>query len=276
MRHRRRISVLVALLAIALTTRAFAQSDEKRKKQREKSLSEMRNSAETTKVYQLDDEKQTAAKLLPHPLFRYSDQPRGIFDATLWGWGTRGRPVAVSKLEAIRDQQRRSLWQYCLVSLSEGRIEAIWSGGERFLSKKPGLEFRRIPEGPAPSDKKIGRLFQLKKLARRFSATIYVDGRRDKKQEMRLLPRPIYRYSDANAGLRDGAIFGFATNGTNPDTLLVIELLKQGSSAPEWQYGLARMTTGELHVRLDNNEVWQALHNAPIERWAIVHEPRGK
>lgn len=74
---------------------------------------------------------------------------------------------------------------------------------------------------------------------------------------MRPLARPIYRYADPERGVRDGALFGFATAGTNPDTLLAIELRGQSASEQAWSYGLARMTLCHVTAKLDDKEVWQ-------------------
>ena len=76
------------------------------------------------------------------------------------------------------------------------------------------------------------------------------------REEVRLLPRPLHRYSDPGSGLQDGAIFAFATNGTNPDCLIVIELDGKELSRAVWKYAPVRMTVAQLSVRLDQKEVW--------------------
>jgi hypothetical protein len=93
---------------------------------------------------------------------------------------------------------------------------------------------------------------QLKRLTERFSATI--QNADDNREPMRLMPTPICRYEDPDAGLIDGAIFGY-TMGTNPDVLLVIELYESEGGEPEWQCGAAGMTSAGFVVRLDLNEI---------------------
>lgn len=199
---------------------------------------------------------------MPEPLFRYSDQPRDIIDATLWGYGTKGRPIAMQKIEYYQKPRVDLHWFYCTSSLSERLIETRWQDGQQWVAKVPGIELKLLPNGPAPSDHGFARLVQMKRIARRFSATIY-DPPLDLLEHMRLLPRPIDRYSDPDAGLRDGALFGFATNGTNPDLLLVVELHEQESGEAVWKYGLARMTTGQLNVHFDDKEVWSVPYLKP-------------
>jgi hypothetical protein len=59
----------------------------------------MRHRAEATRVYRLDNQKWTSCEIQPEPIFRYSDQPRHILDATIWVWGRSGRPNVLQKIE---------------------------------------------------------------------------------------------------------------------------------------------------------------------------------
>ena len=248
-------AALASLFMITMPSPVLPQSNDKaRKEQREKLLHEMRRRAETTKVYKLTDKKKIAVKLLPQPLFRYSDQPRLILDATMWVWGTKGRPIAVCKVERYRRPNRE--WLCCMASLSPGLIEIQWQSGRRWTAKKPGLELKRLLDAPTPAKTNVARLLQMKQLARRFSAVIY-DPDRGTRGQMRLLPKPIHRYSAPETGLLDAAIFGL-TIGTNPDLLLAIELHQQGAAAATWQYGLATMTANGIIVRLDDKQVWKS------------------
>ncbi len=57
-----------------------AQDDSDKLFQEMKQLSQ-----ETVVSVKMGDEKKTA-ELIPTPVFRYSDQPRKILDASLWAW----------------------------------------------------------------------------------------------------------------------------------------------------------------------------------------------
>ena len=54
----------------------------------------------------------------------------------------------------------------------------------------------------------------------------------------------------------DGAVFAFV-QGTDPETLLLIEAFKKGSGF-EWQFAFARRTSGELEGRHKDVIVWHA------------------
>ena len=148
-----------------------------------------------------------SVELLPQPLFRYDDQPRGFRDGTLWIWTDKGRPVAIEKVEDWRDATRSPTWITCLTSVSPRMIRATWEGGYDWNSKKPGIEFRSLKDGPQPEANEAGRLRQFKELLRHFSVSmqLYTGDR----QELRLLPRQLHRYQIPSEHVTDSVIFGW-------------------------------------------------------------------
>jgi hypothetical protein len=171
----------------------------------------------------------------------------------MWLYGTKGRPVAVQEVVCHRLPGSPKFF-YCLSSLSDGLIEARWPGDPDWSSTKPGVELRVLPDGPKPASTENGRILQMKELIRRFTATRIDPG--NIREENRPLRRPIRRYRDPESGLQDGAIFVFVANGTAPDFLLLFELRGPDPGSATWNYGAQRVTTGELHLRLDGKEVW--------------------
>ena len=75
---------------------------------------------------------------------------------------------------------------------------------------------------------------------------------------MRLIPRPIHRYSDRQQGLVDGAIFLMA-HSTNPEIIMVIELVREAEKSV-WKAGFSRCAFAEVHVELDGKDVWSQPH----------------
>ena len=263
----------IGLFVLWLCVPLCADGDEKQ--EREQRLRGMRLRAEATMVTELLDDGPAKGKLVAEPLFRYKDEPRDILDATLWAYGTPGRPVALEKIEVYRKQAR---WFHCMTSLSEALIEADWRDGQKWSSKRSGIDFRLLPDGPKASKSKAGRLFQMKQIAHRFDAELF-DETTKQDTKMRPLPRPIYRYADLDQGIEDGAIFGYATYGTNPDVLQAIEL-HEGAAGSTWKYGLARMTLYKVTVNLDDKQVWQVPFVPPqgpgrpskFDTWLFFHE----
>jgi hypothetical protein len=226
-------------------------------------LAEMRKRAERTKIYKLAAGDETPVELFAEPLMRYSDQPRVIADATMWAFGAPGRPEAILKVEAYRRADGELVWLYSMGSLAEGLIRAEWGDGHRWKSKQPGLSWQPLtPAAPAKETPEL-RTRQLKALSRRFAVLADDPGRG--KEELRLLTQPIYRYADPEADI-DAAIFGFASYGTNPNALVAVELLGNGTESA-WRFALARMTDAGLDARLDGKQVWTTPASAvgPVE-----------
>jgi hypothetical protein len=236
------------------------------KKQREMRLVEMREQADLFRVERTVNGERRTERLRPEPVFRYADQPRGFLDATLWCWGTEGRPLALAKVEmSIRPYKSPAArWQFCMASLAESPIEVRFGGRGILGPKKPGVELRPVKGGPLPSDKPAERLRQMREIVARFKATIHVPDL-DTGEEMRVLATPIHRYGDVDSMLQDGVIFGLTSNGTNPDMLIIIELRGNEESRREWHYGIVKMTSDEVHLRLDDSEIWSSPHAAPLE-----------
>jgi hypothetical protein len=271
MRRRMSVCVLLSMLLAAnnpgtpLQNSALAAEQAKRaesgdgkeaREARKKELDEMRRRAENTIVQEVGEVEKKRAKVSPEPLFRYSDQPRRIIDATLWGYSVQGRPAALEKIEAYA-RPGQPKWFYCLASLSDGLVETQWPDGPHWAALKPGLTLQPLPQGAQPAQNAAGRLRQMKDSIRRFAATLTDIGvGAPMREEIRLIPAPICRYSEPDSGLQDGAIFGFAANGTNPDLLLVLELHGKDLAAASWKCAPVRMTVAQLSVRLDEKEVW--------------------
>ena len=236
-------------------------------------LALMRLRAEHTQVFLVDGARRDKLAMRKEPVFRYADQPRGIVDATLWVWGEPGRPVALQKVEYYPPTP--TSWTYCLASLSPDLISAEWRGGRRWTATKPGVEMHRWDDAPRASASKSGRARQTKELARRFS--VRGSEGTNRQEELRLMTQPVYRYSDLEKGLEEGAIFGFGS-GTNPNCLLLIELVGDEQSDTRWHYGFVGMSAESLRARLDDHEVWYfplAARIGGLDTWIWFFEAQG-
>lgn len=239
-------SLLVVILGFA-SARGAEQAAEKQAGGAR--LKTMKDHAASIRLTQRD----RPVPLREEPIFRYDDTAREIKDSTLWAWGNTGRPAAVLKLEGNPARPSERHWLYGIVSLAPDPITASGAGGWAWSSSGPGVDFHDVPGAPAPADARALRLSQMKAIAARFEVHEF-SGPRGRLQ-LRLLSSPVHRYSDPDARLQDGAIFGFAY-GTNPDVLLVVESQQRGAAAPRWRYAVARLGAGKIVVNLDRQEVW--------------------
>jgi hypothetical protein len=172
-------------------------------------------------------------------------------------WVHDGRPVATASVFPF---DRDLCHEVC--SLSRG-AELLACNGKRTIwaPKSPGVKFQDIPDAPAPAETAKLRLAQMKSLGSRFTATL-TGWKEDESQreELRLLPTPLYRYdiqaaAETHPDLRDGALFAFV-QGTDPEVLLLVEAVVSDDRAG-WQYAFARATSGGLEARLGDELVWK-------------------
>lgn len=170
-------------------------------------------------------------------------------------WAREGRPEAMAGV---------FIWNgdlcHELCSLSrEGKLTAKPKTGPRRSMIEPGVEFKVIPDAPAPADTPAARLRQMKSLAERFTARLADKaGANQQKEELRLLPKPLYRYEIKDpatnpAKLVDGALFAYVM-GTDPEVVLLLEAV--GQDKPAWQYGFAIATTHAVEASLGEQIVW--------------------
>ena len=143
-------------------------------------------------------------------------------------------------------------------SLARGKLQARFGDATVWEPNESGVKFQPIPNAEAPAENPAGRLRQMRTLSNRFESKLLGWGAANPlREELRLLPRPIYRYEKLPAGaLLDGAVFAFVT-GVDPETLLLIEAVSADGKS-HWEYSFARRTTGELEGRLDQKLVWTA------------------
>lgn len=224
--------------------------------ERQSLLKEMRSAVVAIKIAEMSGDHVRAAKLVDEPIFRYSDEPRQIRDATMWVWLADGRPVSLMKVERYGFPDPRRRWLFNAASISPETVQVTWPFDREFVSKKPGMTFQRMPDAPPAAEGKAARLTQLKQLSRRFAATMLGGATDESRSEMRLLTTPLSRFASEASQILDGALFGFSSTGTNPDAILAIQLRGESVKSAEWQYAVTGMTTGGLQVRLNDKQVW--------------------
>lgn len=188
-------------------------------------------------------------RAVPEQLFRYTDEARHIAEGGIWAWG-EGRPVAMIK--SWRNPDGRRTRAFSLTS-----DDLVTAHGPQALVWQPkSLQFEAKPlaGAPAPDRSETVRLRQLKEQARRFSAYEMWDPG-NSRFELRLLVQPVHRYRDGTRKIVDGAVFLLAVD-NNPQIVLFVEMLAEETNGSRWQYLLARVSSAELHVALDGQEIW--------------------
>jgi hypothetical protein len=253
-------AVLMSLPFVAIT----AAQDEARENagdqpNREAQLAGMRRIAEGVNVTVIDDGPREV-EMIAEALFRFNDPARDFSDGSIWGFGKKGRPTALLSL-SLHPNNGTLGWLYEINSLSSQPVQASIPGMPNWSTRTAGLEFKPVPDAPDVAGKETARKRQLREVSARFAGFESFRKTPDAKlerYELRLLPRPIYWYSDPDAGLIDGAIF-LMTYGTNPEIVLVIEVVRENEKLA-WRYAMTRISYAELHVEFDKHEIWTQSH----------------
>ena len=132
----------------------------------------------------------------------------------------------------------KRVWAVRVDPLSMKQIEVECPDGVTWTSRKNVLELRPLVDAAVPDESATRRLIQAKDIARRFSVSTETPNLAGRRQ-FRLMPHPIDRYSDPEAGLLDGLFFNFAfTN--NPSMLLVLEAIADGNKERTWRFAIVR------------------------------------
>lgn len=200
--------------------------------------------------------REAAGELLTgtaEPVLRYSNPVRNFFsDGATFLWLDQGRrPVAAGTI-SIRGAG--AVWgEFCSFSQQPLRCvrgdEVVWTPSSASLVREP------VPGVPDPAASSNLWPLQMRQLARRFTVTMAEsDEKRHQTTELRLLPTPIYKWSDEEAGI-EGAVFSFSET-TDPEAFLILELVgTKGEANRGWRFSLARMTSHPLEFRIDERKV---------------------
>src|SRR5262245_23490754 len=113
--------------------------------------SEIRKAAEqladSIELESLQGETWVKAKRIDRPLLLYSDDTRGDDRGSVWGWGDKGRPLAL--FEIFQKVNNRAVWTFCICNTSGGKLRARRAGGPWWLENDSDIAFKDVPSAPA-------------------------------------------------------------------------------------------------------------------------------
>jgi len=229
---------------ILLLAALFSQADDVAAARHER----MAALAKSYTVY-VDGNRDTQAELLVEPIFRWANPERESIAGEVYLWTHNGRPHATIGIWTYDDTQD----SHELQSLAQAPFFAAGTLYRDWQPSKPSLDFQVVdgerPIGGTP----VSQLVQLRRIAqRRFAATIRTDT--NSKQQLRLLPQPLYRYDPLPDGVLDGAMFSFAS-GTDPEVFLLLEV-RESAGERSVQYAFGSSTSIRADGFYDGRPVW--------------------
>jgi hypothetical protein len=259
LRNGRCTSLKAAYVCLALAGAPLAAEEQEGKEP--STLRELIDSAVDDVQIFADAETTTPARAVV--ALRWANNARGSEDGTTVLYVHEGRPIAVACLYPWDGRLPRDfsvLARVPIVARHEGAV--VWQ------PRRTEVKFADILDAPPPERSATQRLRQMKSLAGQFSSTLLGWKADDSdREELRLLPRPLYRYETTAGEVIDGAAFAFAM-GTDPESLLLIEATNEGDAA-KWRYAFVRRTSGELEGRHRGQVVWHA------ERFPEMRDSQG-
>lgn len=188
------------------------------------------------------------------PLMLWSQPVRGGNDGGVFLWTSQGQPVAIGTFFIWPMSDGRQGLTHELHSLVPQAFVADWHG-RKWMAPSDSIRWIGLTDVAPPAATSAQRLLQAKQLAGKFSATS--QGRDDRDWELRLLPRPLYRYElpkNDKSGVLDGVVFGFV-QGTDLEIVLLVEAVD--SKPASWRWAAARMSDLPLSLKLGVKQVWQ-------------------
>jgi hypothetical protein len=236
-----------------------AASEQAARNKRERLLEIYTNDAAAYMIYR-DAKHQEKVKLEREPVFVWTNPVRDSGqDGAVFVWTCRGRAEVLGCFFSAPATGPRKLYhEFHSLSLSVLDVSRPGPSSQTWTPEAAGIELRAIAGAPVPARSGPQRLVQMRALTRDFTASTHDD--KDKTWELRMLPKPLYRYESTDPGILDGGLFSFVTSaGTDPEALLILEARKPASNRdPVWHYALARFTDLNLIVRHKGQTVFTA------------------
>jgi hypothetical protein len=256
--------LLLAAVIGAAQEPPAARKDAPDKATADENLKAAERAVEGIEVEVYDAAKDAWAKVrrIEKPLLRYGDSTRENDRGSVWGWGDRGRPVALA--EVFQNVNDRARWVFALCNSSGGRVRATRNGAPWWRDNDSVSELKDIPGAPAVATDAAGRPRQVKQLGQKFTGHEFWDPN-NTRYDLRRLDRPLHTYKDEAAGLLEGGLFTLA-NGTNPEIVVFVEA-RVRDGKPTWQFTIGRLSHSELHVEYDGKEVFNSPRGDKLAGW---------
>jgi hypothetical protein len=181
------------------------------------------------------------------PCLRWTNPIDGAADGIVAVYAYKGgRPAVLGQL-FLNDMKE---WYNEFTIIAESDVTIMRSDRVFWKPTEYVCKFTDLPNSPTPADKAAARSSQMRAIAADFSVIDYFKGN---KTNLRLLPQPVYRYSEEGA-IQDGALFVFAV-GTDPDCALLLEAY-QDKGRSSYRFALAPITVFKLEVSYKDRLVW--------------------
>lgn len=241
----------VGVCLVLFFAAGFLDADEIDSTARSAETQRLTKNAAKSFQFELTGEPAGELVLHPNPILHWSNPVAGEIYGNVFVWTRQGRPEVVGSIHQWYSPHTHGAREFH--SLATGPVSGKRYGRTFLETEEPGIEPRAVPEQQPVAETQLGRLRQMRAIARQF--TVHKTDEEGVTREMRLLSQPVYRYPAPTPDVSDGALFAFV-QGTDPEVFLLLESRRAGDNW-QWRYGLARMNRVQFIAKHKEREVWR-------------------
>jgi hypothetical protein len=209
----------------------------------------------------VDGARTKLAEFVAEPVYRWTNAARANGQSgAMFVWTYGRHPVALGGVFSNPEGGRRVIIHE-FHAIGPLRLYPRMKDSAHEWLPKAAVPLLPLHDAAPPEPAAARRARQMRDLAREFTAHTVDDlGVR---WQLRLLPRPLYRYEAPDSDLVEGAVFAFISDaGTDPEIILVLESVKDGETAA-WRYRAVRLSISSLYVQYKGKQIWTSLRDDP-------------
>ncbi|HEV3435991.1 MAG TPA: hypothetical protein VG122_01455 [Gemmata sp.] len=209
-------------------------------------------------------------ELLKEPVHEWTNPVREgrLVEGVVFLWLRDGRPAALGGIFSHPapgwEGGHKILHEF--LALDRDKLVVSRPNGNNQWTPQEGLARKELSDTASPAASREARLVQMRGLAKEFTG--HIIDYEGKRVDLRLLPTPLYRYSEAKTGVVDGALFALVTTeGTDPEVLLVLEA-REVDGKTRWEYACGRFGVVSMYAQHKGKEVWSSVLNGKSDVWS--------
>ena len=214
------------------------------------------------------------AEIVVEPVFRWQNLARANGQSgAMFVWLFEGRPVVIGGVFSNPAGPNRRDIMHEFHALGPDRLFPNFRDSNSKWLPGAGVTLKPLPNSPTVEDTPAKRILQLRAIARDFKANS-TDAERQR-WDLRLLPKPLYRYEKPQGNVIDGALMALVSDaGTDPEIILILEARKDADRTA-WYYRAVRLSISDLYVDYQGERVWTSLREDPAGAFGNVDNTYG-
>jgi hypothetical protein len=208
-------------------------------------------------------DQQRKAEIVTEPVFRWQNPSRSNGQSgAMYVWVFEGRPVAIGGVFSNPSAKSQRDIMHEFHALGPDRLFPEFRNSKSKWLPEAGVTLLPLPDSPKVEETPGKRTLQLRAISRDFAANSQDNEK--VRWELRLLPKPLYRYEKPRGDILDGALLAFVSDaGTDPEIILILEARKTDLGGAVWFYRTVRLSISDLYVDYKGMKVWTSLRDDP-------------